>query len=90
MFRGVEQNDLELVEYYIRQGIDINFQHPEYFTGALFESIRRGYPEMTKLLLEHGAALNQTEMLTGIKPENLAKEKGHTQIIALLEQYRMG
>ena len=28
MFQGVKNNDLELVKYYIKIGVDLNYQHP--------------------------------------------------------------
>nr|MCU0358545.1 ankyrin repeat domain-containing protein [Cyclobacteriaceae bacterium] len=55
MMEGVQRNDVELVRYYIRSGIDINFQHPEFMTSALMEAIRCGHTEIVSLLLESGA-----------------------------------
>jgi uncharacterized protein len=45
MFRGVQNNDFELVKYYIRMGIDLNYQHPEFLTSPLIETIRVGCSE---------------------------------------------
>ena len=39
MFRGVEINDFDFVRYYISKDIDLNYQHPEFLTSALIESI---------------------------------------------------
>ncbi len=55
MFKGIQDKDLELVDYYLRAGVDPNYQHPEYMALPLAESIRYNHLEITKLLLEHGA-----------------------------------
>ena len=55
MFHAAEKGDLELVRYHLSTGIDPNYQHPEYTTGALLESIRKGQLEVAELLLEKGA-----------------------------------
>jgi len=56
MFLGVQNNDLELVQYYIRIGVDINYQHPEFMTSPLLEIILYFRPEMTTMLLQNGAS----------------------------------
>ena len=86
MFRGVETNDLELVKYYVLKGIDINYQHPEFLTGPLFEAIRLERIEMIEYLLEQGADLNTPEGFGGPNAYALAKKLGNRQIIALLDK----
>jgi hypothetical protein len=56
MFLGVQNNDLELVQYYIRIGVDINYQHPEFMSSPLLESILYCRPELTTMLLQTGAS----------------------------------
>jgi len=56
MFLGVQNNDLELVQYYIRIGVDINYQHPEFMSSPLLESILYCCPELTTMLLQNGAS----------------------------------
>jgi len=55
MFYAVEGDDLELLRYHLRMGMDPNFQHPEVLCLPLVECARLGRLEMAKLLLEHGA-----------------------------------
>ncbi len=88
MFRGVQNNDTELVGYYIRKGIDINYQHPEFMTNPLFESIRCGHVEMTALLLENGASPEVKEMHSDKIPLSVAKEIGKQEILDLIEPNR--
>jgi ankyrin repeat protein len=89
MFKAVEQNDLELLDFYIRQGVDLNYQHPEYFTGPLFEGIRLGNYEMVKSLLEGGASVHEKEIMSGKNALELAEEKGQDEIIKLINSYTL-
>jgi hypothetical protein len=87
MFKAVEENDLALVEFYLRQGVDMNYQHPEYFTNPLFESIRLGNIDMTKLLLAHGASLQEKEIMTGLTASEIAKQRGSAEMLELVKAY---
>ena len=51
MFHAAEQGDVELVRYHLDMGVDPDYQHPEYMTSALLESIRKGKLEVVELLL---------------------------------------
>ena len=55
MFKGIQENDFELVKYYLNGGIDPNYQHPEFMALPLAESIRYNHLDITQLLLEKGA-----------------------------------
>jgi len=55
MFKGVQENDLDLVKYYLKIGVDPNYQHPEFMALPLSESIRYNHMDMAELLLNHGA-----------------------------------
>ncbi len=87
MFKAVEANDLGLVEFYLRQSVDVNYQHPEYFTNPFFESIRLGHIDITRFLLAHGASLQEIEIMTGLTPLELAKQAGNTEMLELVKAY---
>lgn len=87
MFKAVQTGDLNLVEYYLRQGIDPNYQHPEYMAAALVESIRFNNLDITKLLLENGADPNIKEILEEETPMSIAKARKNVAAIKLLEEY---
>jgi NADPH:quinone reductase-like Zn-dependent oxidoreductase len=87
MFRGVQNNDLELVRYYIKKGIDLNYQHPEFLTSPLIESIRRNHLQMLTLLLENGATAHLKEVGSGKSPLKIAQNLGNTEASNMLKQY---
>lgn len=88
MFKAVQQNNSELVTYYIQQGVDIEYQHPEYFTSALIESIRLGYNELTELLLQHGASTDIPEVYSGKTALDIAVELNNRKAIELIIRYK--
>ena len=87
MFQGVETNDLDLVRYYIAKGIDLNYQHPEYFTSALVESIKKNNIEMMILLLQNGATPDLKEVFSNKTPITIAKEFKNDEALNILSDY---
>ncbi len=87
MFRAVQANDIELVKYYLKMGIDPNFQHPEYMALPLAESIRYNYLEIAELLLQNGAKSSIREMETGITTLETAKRLGNEKVLELLDRF---
>lgn len=87
MFRGVETNDFDLVKYHIRNGIDLNYQHPEFLTSALIESIQLNHLEMMDFLLQNGASPHVKEAFTNKTPMMIAKENRNKEAIEILNRY---
>ncbi len=87
LFKAVEENNFELVSYYLQQGIDINYQHPEYFTNPFFESIRQKNYNLILLFLQNGARVEEKEILTGLDAFAIAKQVQDENIIALMNKF---
>lgn len=87
MFAAVQKNDLELVDYHLRMGIDLNYQHPEFMTTFLLESVKQEHFEIAKLLLENGANPSDKEIWGEYTPLSLAKLKGNKELVKLIEEY---
>jgi ankyrin repeat protein len=84
LFKGVQDNDFELVRFYLRSGIDPNYQHPEYMALPLSESIRYKHLDIAELLLQNGANPLITEMESGLTPVSLAAKLGDERFVELL------
>lgn len=87
MFLGVQKNDFELVRYHIRMGIDLNYQHPEFLTSALIESIRLQHWEMMKYLLDNGALPDVREVESYKLPLEIATLLSYEKACKILQQY---
>lgn len=87
MFKAVQVGDFNLVEYYLKLGVDPNYQHPEYMAAALVESIRFEHLDIAKLLLEYGANPTIEEILEEVTPMSVAQAKKNKEAIDLLKLY---
>jgi len=87
MFKGVQENDLELVKYYLRTGIDPNYQHPEFLALPLAESIRFNHMKMAELLLSNGAKPLIKEIESNGNSLDLAKKMKNQIAIDLLNNF---
>jgi len=88
MFKGIQQDDFELVKFYLQSGIDPNYQHPEYMALPLSESIRYKNYEISKLLLSNGANPLIREMETGSTSLELAIKFGDSATIDLIAKFK--
>lgn len=87
MFKAVQENDAELLRYYIHQGIDLDYQHPEYFTSALIESIKLDHKFMTQILLENGASPDICEVESGKTARQMAEEGNNAAVLRLINAF---
>lgn len=87
MFRGVETNDFDLVRYHIASGIDLNYQHPEFLTSVLIESINQNNLEMMVFLLKNGADPSIKEAFSCKSPMEIAKQLRNEKAVEILNKY---
>ncbi len=87
MFKAIQEGDYELTAYYLRLGIDPNYQHPEYMASALVESIRYNHLKITKLLLESGADPRIREVMGGDTATKIAQMENNQTALDLLNTY---
>ena len=86
-FRAIQLNDIELVKYHIRTGINPDYQHPEYMTAPLMECIRFGHLEIAEYLLENGADANALEHNSTTTAMSIAKMLDNQDAIKILKRY---
>jgi len=87
MFKGVEDGDYYLVEFHLNNGIDPNYQHPEFLASALVESVRKNHLSITKLLLDNGANPAIKEVMGGDTPLSVATSNKNQEAIELIRTY---
>lgn len=84
MFHASSRGDLDLIRYHLDLDVDVNYQHPEYLTTALSETIRRKHVEACRYLLSRGADPRLADLLTGSTPMDTALEHQRLEIIDVL------
>ena len=87
MFKAIQDNDLELVKFYLNTGIDPNYQHPEFMALPLAECLRYNNLEIAKLLLSKGAKPLIIEMETGITVLENAKRMKKEEFISVIDNF---
>lgn len=55
LYTAVMQGDTDLVAYHVREGVNLNYQHPEILMTPLVTAIEQNKTEIALLLLENGA-----------------------------------
>lgn len=85
MFQAACDGDLELVEFHVRSGVDVNFVHPEFLGTALVASILEGRADVALFLLSQGADPRQLSELEGLRPLQAAERVQLKPVIAQLQ-----
>ena len=90
MLVAAQRGDLALVEYYIKEGVNPNYQHPELLTTPLIESIEFNHLDIAAFLLENGADPLLKAGFSADTALSIAKKKRKRAAIKLLKSYRKG
>lgn len=84
LYSGCIKGDYDLVSYYLEEGIDPNYQHPEVLVTPIIEACRNGHLDIVKLLLAYEADPLIKSEIEGIDAVQAAQQAGQQQILALL------
>lgn len=55
LFKAVDEGNMSLVQHHTKNGIDLNYQHPEILMTVLVTAIKNGHTDVAIYLLENGA-----------------------------------
>jgi ankyrin repeat protein len=75
----------EVVELLLQRGADVNAKTQSGWT-ALMSAALSGQTEITKILLDAGADPNAKDVVKNETAADIAKEKGHAELVTLLKQ----
>ena len=87
LLSGIQNGNLALVRYHIEQGVDPNYQHPEFLTTPLIESTEQGQYEIAEYLLENGADATIKAGFSNDSPLKVAQGMGNEKLVKLIQQY---
>lgn len=74
MFGAAVDGDVELVRFYLEQGVDVDYSHPEFQETALVASILAGHELVAHLLLDHGADPHLESIADRLTPAQAARQ----------------
>lgn len=84
MFRAATEGDLPLVEYHVRNAVDVNYVHPEILGTALVASIMAKREAVALFLLENGADPDLVSDFEGLTPLQASRQAGLGSVEAKL------
>lgn len=87
MLSAIHAGNINLVRYHIEAGVNPNYQHPEFLTTPLIESIIVGEYEITVYLLSVGADPTLKAGFSEDSPLSVAKQQGDPRMIQLVKSY---
>lgn len=84
LFNAACEGDLALVQYHVKNGVDVNYAHPEFLSTPLVACILAGQEGVALYLLEHGANPHLHSEFDGMVPMQAARRAGLAHIEARL------
>ncbi|MEM6318559.1 MAG: ankyrin repeat domain-containing protein [Bacteroidota bacterium] len=87
MVHAAEKGDLELVRYHVMNGVDVNYQHPEFMTTPLIISIENQQYAIAKFFLENGADPTTKEIFGHHTPLTAAQLTKNNRLVALVKSF---
>lgn len=87
MFYAAQDGKLDLIKYHLRNGIDVNYKHPEFLTTALIVGVENGHTEIIQYLLENGANPQLKDDFSGKNALEVAKIYKRKGIVKLIKSY---
>ena len=84
MISAIQKGEIELVKYHIQSGVNPNYQHPEYQTTPLIESIVHEQYEVAEYLLKNGADPKLKAGFSNDSPLSEARKTKNKKLIQLV------
>ncbi len=84
LFQAACEGDLELVRYHVKNGVDINYAHPEFLSTPLVACILERQEAVASLLLDHGANPLLPSEFDNLTPVQAARQVGLADLEARL------
>lgn len=81
---AITYDNIEVVEFFLKQGIDVNFTRRKSHFTPLMTAVCYGRNEIVKLLIEHGADKKAVD-IKGISVVDFARKLNKKSLLALLD-----
>jgi ankyrin repeat protein len=84
MFDAALTGDLALVKYHIKEGVEVDYVHPEYLSTTLVACIVARQEKVAQFLLDRGANPQLLSVFEGQTPIQAAYSTGQSSLVARL------
>jgi len=84
LFLAACDGRIELVRYHVKNGVDVNYAHPEFLSTPLVACILARQEAVAGLLLDHGADPLLLSEFEGLTPVQAARQAGLAELEARL------
>jgi len=85
LYCAVEKGDYDLVDYHIKSGINLNYQHPEILVTVLVTAIKLKHNRIVALLLDNGADPNLESYYDQLTPLSAALKYNNDDAVVRLK-----
>ncbi len=86
MFNAACEGELELVKYHVKNGVDVNYAHPEFLSTPLVACALAGQEQVALYLLESGANPHLPSEFDAMTPVQAARKAQLPMLEARLVQ----
>ncbi|MBL0946362.1 MAG: ankyrin repeat domain-containing protein [Hydrogenophaga sp.] len=86
LFNAACEGDLALVQYHVKNGVDVNYAHPEFLSTPLVACILAGQEAVAHHLLDHGANPRLHSEFDGMTPVEAARHVGMASVLGRLAE----
>lgn len=86
LYQAVETGNYDLVEYHVKSGVNLNYQHPEILMNLLVTAIKLKQNKIVWLLLEKGADPKLESYYDQLTPLQAAVKYQNAEVIAKLKE----
>lgn len=84
MFNAACEGDMDLVAYHVKNGVDVNYAHPEFLSTPLVAAALAGQEAVALYLLDAGAQPGLHSEFDGMAPLQAARRAGLVALEARL------
>lgn len=86
MFNAACEGDLDLVKYHVKNGVDVNYAHPEFLSTPIVACALAGQEEVALFLLDSGANPDLVSEFDAIMPLQAARRARLPRLEARLRE----
>lgn len=90
MLKAIQLSHYDDVKYFLDEGLDPNYEHPELFSTPIIEAIKAGDLEVLKLLIAYGADPSRKSSYEGLNAYEFIEKTNKTHLLNAMPRKARG